>query len=1676
MSTKRTITNINVVQGIPIYGINTGEQSSQNTFVFGSQNVEMFDHTGEGVYAGQVDGSSGWFTSRTVSKTLDLITEGEIGGLVSGEYIPKGTQQLGQVGWTDVEFEPYQDGAWPECFLRSIYLNDTPIVSEGGYYNFQTVEVAFTHGTPSGIRDGDDFLAVGETPQLEKTRTLNERLYGPDDSDKENPFIYNSKIYAVKNREVSKVRVNIRIPALSWTKRTVDVIGSKSTRDATDAEIEQIGKMVGSKLTFRVRYRPIYSTPIGIGTDLNVAKTWYPINNKIQSEVKGIIRQAYLHPMEIDFTSDPDFDDLNRDDLVGWEVEVTRITTDSMQAHVTNQSYVDSITEIFNNELSYPNSSLISMNFNAEYFSQIPNRAFDIYLQKVKVPTGYDPIKKHYPVDPNTDKPNWDGTFQAEKQWTDNPAWVFYDLLTNKRYGLGKFVNNLTIDKWTLWEIAKYCDTLVPNDEGELEPRFTCNVLINTREEAYQVLKDFASIFRGMIYYGLGNIHAVQDRPKKTIAQFTNSNVENGLFTYTSSSKKTRNTVIIVRYNDKEAGYIPAIEYVEDTEGIRKYGVIEKEITAFGCTSRSQAKRLGRWMLLTELNETEMCQFNIGPEAMALRPGDIVKVSDSNRFASSQGGRTIRANETGVILDRQLTGIDYSSSYLITLTTPTYYYDSSLVDTEDSTTFREDTVEISDIRRPQIQSTGIDPNDSNYVFSDVIIDSGSDGPIYGTSIQYNGGTTMFNPASGLLTGESTWTLLETGRYVEDLYSVVSIKESADFRYSLETLKHRPEKYLSIESGIPIDTAPSYGGSTVAPNKPASVSIVEETMPNTTYTKQLKITIGRPSMTNETTVGYRIYIKRVPSASFGAGSTFDAADMDWGSRPKGDFLWTTVYLSEYNNTDPVIVYLPDRNNSGYIVRVFAVNSASTLSAGYEEDNILVTNHFPVRDIKLHSLRLVGQYIEEDPTDPNWSVSQSSFGHATDKNAVVTFDTSYPNTQFSNLEFYYKIRIHTVNSAGLTPNMPALGDFIIGSSDGNVFNFSFSRNLSTVNGPYRHYDLSVIAVDIDGNTSDYSPGGGNYSTQGWDIIEVENPRPRDYFLTPRTDVGRPGKQCSYSSCGMTDVMTTDQYMDAQGNVVLDIMQTTVPDLAGGYIYLSAQPFSGGADGDFDQYNEPDNYSRTYLKLTEEEFDHRSGQFQIIKIPFDLEDSTNSKAPRIIVHPDSVGSSPFEFNLNTQYYMAVKFYDSFDKATKDYYEADPVNRSQYGDWDDDLYLGFVRHTTGSNGQVLTKQYKMYENPYTTNIGDDCCFTGAFLADTDNGTPQARGMGSELDGMGSGIFSCPLAQKKYTSANLEGGFKYWIRINVNGQWEGHGIHNVKTLTQKDVDEYYQYDGFFEYSCVMSEYIDGNGYHRPNHSNSISRCRFRQGKKGQGVGNNYQTLDVDQDIYVDINNFPNANYIATGAVRMPNANTVNVGQKAGVHLTSQPQDDDIPSYNHRGDLIANADRPLYGYRRFRVYFDPYNLPPTFKPNGLASYSVVGVNAWNGPYESWPGSNNQSALTDNIFFAKDGTGIFTEVVKSWMDQGDLFENIPGVWNHHPAGFGQGFGGLIKERTYFDVHLGRMIDDSYLNEAFFGVVTHNDYSIVDQSAYFHAGSPDLHDSTYSATSYVFSADGQPYQNI
>ena len=196
--------------------------------------------------------------------------------------------------------------------------------------------------------------------------------------------------------------------------------------------------------------------------------------------------------------------------------------------------------------------------------------------------------------------------------------------------------------------------------------------------------------------------------------------------------------------------------------------------------------------------------------------------------------------------------------------------------------------------------------------------------------------------------------------------------------------------------------------------------------------------------------------------------------------------------------------------------------------------------------------------------------------------------------------------------------------------------------------------------------------------------------------------------------------------------------------------------------------------------------------------------------------------------------------------------------------------------------------------------------------------------------------------------------------------------------------------------------------------------------------------------------------------------------MGARPEIDKIPSYNWRGNEIENKSRPLYGFRRFRVYFDPKNLPPNPKKDALSSYAVVGMNSWNGHYESWPGTN-QSDIDESILAAKDEVptlsheqGTYPFTVRQWLEKGDLFENIPGVYNHHSAGFGAGYGGLIKGEGYFDIHMGRLIDDSYLNEGFFGVVCTNDYSLLDSTVIPAPGFDQLtglHESTWKTTRYV-----------
>ena len=741
-----------------------------------------------------------YVVSRSYAEVVDLISEGEIEGIVSGTYSYEGDQAginagNNPTGYDYVEFTNYTatgDASTPKDtlgFLRSIYWNNVPVVDKDGYYNFASVNVDSTVGLPAGHKptlntemNNYTGLTDNEVLDLSVYRSIGERLYGPEIEGGDlsptdiKPATLKaglkidkySKTYSILNKECSKIELRIKVAALFEQVQAGPKTYKKNHQlKACASASTGYGDMKARTITYNVYYQPIFDDrfvdPSNTTTQKNQQATSKWIG-PIRETVTGKVDSPYLRTTSIPPSGT--LSELRYQDLPGfegWRIRIVRTTPESLTSFLKNSTFVDSLTEVYGTTLLYPYSSMIYSQFDARSFSRIPSRAYDAKLIKVKVPNNYDPVLKTYgksdsvanhslrtgstvwsattPITKTGGTPNdsfWDGEFKnsyfsAEttektniqgkyfREWTDNPAWCFYDLLTNPRYGLGEYIKESEIDKWALYEIAQYCDVLVPDSYGSMEPRFTINYVITSREEAYKVMNDLASIFRGMTFYANGSIFAVQDKYKKAVYQFNNSNVVDGNFTYASSSKKARHTVAIVRYNDKKDLFQPALEYVENEEAVRRYGIREIETTALGCTSRGQARRFAQWILASEADETETVTFSAGQEGAYLQPGDVVQIYDNFRSPLKYSGRTNAVvpgvkqlttsapfptspdemlpasgnNFNSIILDQAL-NFTSDNLYKFSILTPTYSYDAN--------TTSLNTTDEKELRRSQIQN------------------------------------------------------------------------------------------------------------------------------------------------------------------------------------------------------------------------------------------------------------------------------------------------------------------------------------------------------------------------------------------------------------------------------------------------------------------------------------------------------------------------------------------------------------------------------------------------------------------------------------------------------------------------------------------------------------------------------------------------------------------------------------------------------------------------------------------------------------------------------------------------------------------------------------------------------------------------------------------------------------
>ncbi|MGL6333174.1 host specificity protein J [Proteus mirabilis] len=326
-----------------------------------------------------------------------------------------------------------------------------------------------------------------------------------------------------------------------------------------------------------------------------------------------------------------------------FQIRVSRITDDSKSDLLKNGTVWASYTEITDAKFSYPNSAVVGMKIDKSQYGDTPNRTYHIKGMIIQVPDNYDPESRTYTG-------IWTGRFKPA--WSNNPAWVFYDLVTNERYGIGEMIGSFGVDKFALYAIARYCDELVDDGFGNKEPRFTFNAYITSQRKAKEVIDDLASVFRGMPLWDGQQLTCFQDRPSDPVWTYTNSNVIDGKFKYTSTAKSARHNAIEISWINPSNGWSEEREFIQDDDLIQRFGGVNvKKVTAFGCTSRGQAHRVGKWILQTEKLEKDSVTFSTGREGINCISGDIIEVADDSFAGVKVGGRVLSVNGSTITID-----------------------------------------------------------------------------------------------------------------------------------------------------------------------------------------------------------------------------------------------------------------------------------------------------------------------------------------------------------------------------------------------------------------------------------------------------------------------------------------------------------------------------------------------------------------------------------------------------------------------------------------------------------------------------------------------------------------------------------------------------------------------------------------------------------------------------------------------------------------------------------------------------------------------------------------------------------------------------------------------------------------------------------------------------------------
>ncbi|MEQ4694012.1 phage tail tip fiber protein [Providencia manganoxydans] len=472
---------------------------------------------------------------------------------------------------------------------KSVFLDDVPLANPDGSLNFNGVKIWERKGEQN--QDPIEGFDDIETP---RNVAVEVKATTP-------------KTIQIDNDECDQVRIIMDFPRLSST--------DKASGDINGATVEfQFQLAVGDG-----GFKPVI--PVDHKSDII----------KVSKKSSGKFQKEY-------FISLPK-------PGKNYRIKVVRLTADSTSDYLANKTILSSYGEIIFAKLSYPNSALVGIAIDSKEFGgNMPRRSYLVSGMYIRVPSNYDPVDNEY-------KGDWDGTF--EYRISSNPAWILFDILVSDRYGLGEYVKEYMIDTGMLYQIGRYCDEEVSDGFGGKEKRFAINTVISSRQEAFKVINDIASVFRGMVFWAGGMINMRQDKPSDPVMLFSSANII-GRVTRKGSARKDRPTVAVVTYNDKDDLYKQNIEYVEDQDAIKDRGVVKTELLAFGCTSRGQAHRTGLWLLYTAKMETDVILFKAGIDCSALMPGDVVKLNDKYRSGKRNSGRIVSFTKNSIKLDQSV--------------------------------------------------------------------------------------------------------------------------------------------------------------------------------------------------------------------------------------------------------------------------------------------------------------------------------------------------------------------------------------------------------------------------------------------------------------------------------------------------------------------------------------------------------------------------------------------------------------------------------------------------------------------------------------------------------------------------------------------------------------------------------------------------------------------------------------------------------------------------------------------------------------------------------------------------------------------------------------------------------------------------------------------------------------